>query len=152
MIIDSDLARLYGVSTSRLNEQVRRNERRFPGDFLFRLTVKEAVGLSQIATALGGRNLRKLPLAYTEHGSVMAANVLNSEKAIIMSVEVVRAFVRLRRAILSQGKIARKVAELELAVKGRMDRQDERIDILFKALAALIGGEPPPKKRIGFEP
>jgi hypothetical protein len=100
VIIDSDLARLYGVSTRRLNEQVRRNQRQFPIDFAFILTRKEMVlMLSQFATASKKRNLKKPPIAYTEHGAIMAANVLNSNRAVTMSVEVVRAFIKLRRQL-----------------------------------------------------
>lgn len=155
VILDSDLARLYGVSTKRLNEQVRRNPRRFPADFLFRLSPNEAEILrSQIATSSkgwGGR--RYVPLAYTEHGAVMAANVLNSERAVIMSVEVVRAFIRLRKAALSQGGAVRKLAELERAVTTRLDQHDHEIEKLFEAVESLIDKdeEPdPPRKRIGF--
>ena len=96
VLIDSDLAALYGVETRRLNEQVRRNKARFPQDFIFELTAKEFTNLkSQFATSSwGGR--RKLPLAFTEHGAIMAANVLNTPRAVEVSVYVVRAFVKLR--------------------------------------------------------
>jgi hypothetical protein len=139
VILDSDLARLYGVTTSRLNEQTRRNKQRFPVDFAFTLTRKEAAeGLSQIATALGGRNRSKPPVAYTEHGAVMAANVLKSKKAVTMSVEVIRAFVQLRKIASSHGNIERILAELETAVAGRLDLQDKKIESLFRVLELLI--------------
>jgi hypothetical protein len=153
VILDSDLARLYGVTTSQLNQQFRRNRRRFPGDFAFTLTRKEAsAGLSQIVTALGGRNRSKPPIAYTEHGAVMAANVLKSDRATAMSVEVVRAFVRLRRMSSSHERIARILRELENAVRKRLDRHDRDIAALFELMAAVIEDSPergPGKGRIG---
>jgi hypothetical protein len=143
VILDSDLARLYGVTTSRLNEQFRRNRRRFPIDFAFTLTRKEAAGgLSQIATALGGRNRSKPPIAYTEHGAVMAANVLKSARAVAMSVEVVRAFVQLRKIASSHGRIERILAELEVAVVARLNRHDKEIEALFGLLGDLIDEGP----------
>ncbi len=153
VILDSDLARLYGVSTSQLNQQFRRNRRRFPIDFAFTLTRKEAAGgLSQIVTALGGRNRGKPPVAYTEHGAVMAANVLKSDRATTMSVEVVRAFVRLRQISSSHEKIARILHELETAVRDRLDGHDKQIAALFELMAAIVDDAPissSGKKRIG---
>ncbi len=152
VILDSDLARLYGVTTSRLNQQFRRNRERFPEDFVFILTPDEAAeGLSQFVTALGGRNRRKPPLAYTEHGAVMAANVLKSDRAAAMSVQVVRAFVQLRRLASSHEKIARLLGELEASISKRLDRHDRDIDSLFKALASLMEDAPskPEKPRMG---
>jgi hypothetical protein len=115
VILDSELAALYGVPVKRLNEQVKRNIGRFPEDFAFQLTMEEVEILkSQIATSRstwGGS--RKPPTAFTEHGAVMAASVLNSPKAIEMSVEVVRAFMRLRQILASNRQLASKVEELE---------------------------------------
>jgi phage regulator Rha-like protein len=114
VVIDSDLATLYGVSTARLNQQVQRNIDRFPGDFMFRLTQAEFHSLMlQNATskARGGR--RKLPHAFTEHGALMAANVLSSKRAVEASVQVVRAFVKLRQMLTSNAELARKLNELE---------------------------------------
>ena len=143
VILDADLARLYGVTTARLNQQVRRNRRRFPADFAFTLTRKEAaVGLLQIATALGGRNRGKPPIVFTEHGAVMAANVLKSARAVTMSVEVVRAFVQLRRIASSNGNIERILAELEAAVMARLTLHDKEIEALFGLLGALIEEDP----------
>lgn len=142
VILDSDLARLYGVKTKRLNQQFRRNRRRFPRDFAFTLTRKEAGGRLQNATALGGRNLGKPPIAYTEHGAVMAANVLKSARAVAMSVEVVRAFVQLRKIASSHGNIERILAELEAAVTSRLDRHDREIDAIFRLLGNLIQDDP----------
>jgi len=160
VILDSDLARLYGVSTSRLNQQFRRNRRRFPPDFAFPMTRAEtAVMLSQIVTASkeqkttegmmsqivtssGRRNRRRAPIAYTEHGAVMAANILKSARAVAMSVEVVRAFVQLCKIASSHDKIARLLVELETAVVGRLDRHDKEIGTLFRMMAALVEEDP----------
>ncbi|MBI3552162.1 MAG: ORF6N domain-containing protein [Elusimicrobia bacterium] len=151
VILDSDLARLYGVGTKHLNQQIRRNQRRFPPDFIFRLTPREALMRSQFVTASSKRNVTSPPFAFTEHGAVMAANVLNSERAVVMSVEVVRAFIRLRRAVLTQEKLARKVADLERTVKERQDGHDKKIELLLTAVKLLIdGSDAATRKRIGF--
>jgi hypothetical protein len=150
VMLDSDLARLYGVTTSRLNEQVRRNNDRFPDDFMFRLTPKEFKSLiSQSATSSsqwGGR--RKIPLAFTEHGAVMAANVLSSPSAVVASIQVVRALVRLRQILATHKDLARKLEELER----KLGQHDEKFRIVFDAIRQLMG--PPPelekKRRIGF--
>src|ERR1700682_4962599 len=114
VILDVDLAALYGVTTTRLNEQIKRNQDRFPGDFAFRLTKEEFTNLmSQFATSSpkhGGR--RKLPLVFTEHGAIMAANVLNSKRAVQASVQIVRAFIRLRQILASNEELARKLEGL----------------------------------------
>jgi len=117
VILDADLAALYGVSTKRLKEQVRRNRERFPSDFMFELTVDEQAALgkhiaasnlrSQIATSRSHGGRRYLSYAFTEHGALMAANVLSSERAVRASVEVVRAFVRLRQVLASNAELAR---------------------------------------------
>ena len=120
VILDADLAALYGVSTKRLNEQVRRNRERFPEDFMFHLTAQESGTLrSQIATSRSHGGRRYLPYAFTEHGTIMAANVLSSERAVRASVQVVRAFVKLRSMLASNAELSRKLAELE----GKYDRQ-----------------------------
>ena len=123
IMLDTELAGLYGVTTSRLNEQVKRNAERFPDDFTFRLTNQEVANLmSQNATSRtgfrkhGGR--RKLPLAFTEHGAIMAASVLNSPRAVEVSVFVVRAFVKLRELSVSHKEITKKLDELERKVTG----------------------------------
>ncbi|HXF75083.1 MAG TPA: ORF6N domain-containing protein, partial [Methylomirabilota bacterium] len=121
VMVDSDLAELYGVPVKRLNEQVRRNADRFPPDFAFQMTREEYDSLrSQIATLERGRGRHRkyLPWVFTEHGAIMAANVLNSRRAVEASVYVVRAFVRLRRAVASHKELARKLAELERRVGG----------------------------------
>jgi hypothetical protein len=153
VILDSDLARLYGVPTSHLNLQYRRNRRRFPADFAFKLTRKEAAeALLQIVTALGRRNRGKPPVAYTENGAIMAANVIKSGRALAMSVEVVRAFVRMRRISSSHKKIAGILHELETAVRDRLDGHDKQIAALFEMMSALVDDSPIPnsgKSRIG---
>ncbi|EFK05720.1 conserved hypothetical protein [delta proteobacterium NaphS2] len=150
VILDSDLAELYGVETRRLNEQVRRNINKFPEDFMFQLTSHEFSDLkSQIATSRsgwGGR--RKLPLVYTEHGALQAANVLNSELANRMSVFIIRAFVRLREMVLTNETLSRKFSELEK----RVSDHDEILMELIVEIRKLI--ETPKtkgkKRAIGF--
>jgi len=149
VILDVDLAELYGVSIKRLNEQVKRNIRRFPSDFLFRLTRSEYSNLrSQFATSSsdhGGR--RYLPHAFTEHGAIMAATVLNSKRAIEMSIFVVRAFVHLREASIANRQIEAKLAELER----RLESHDGDIQQLVEAIRELMEPEPANPRRIGFE-
>jgi phage regulator Rha-like protein len=149
VMLDSELAELYGVQVKRLNEQVKRNAGRFPQDFMFQLSPSEHRNLrSQIATSSsehGGR--RHLPFAFTEHGAVMAATVLNSKRAIKMSVFVVRAFVRLREMLNTNQKVATKLVELERRLKGH----DAIIQDIIDAIRALM--DPPRRKRrrIGFQ-
>jgi phage regulator Rha-like protein len=149
VVLDADLAQLYGVQTKRLNEQVKRNTERFPEDFVFQLTEEEAESLrSQIATSnrsRGGRRYR--PYAFTEHGAIMAANVLNSARAIHMSVYVVRAFVRLREILASNRMLAEKFAELERKVASH----DGYIRSLFEAIRQLMSPPAASGRRIGFE-
>jgi len=116
VLIDADLAALYGVSTKQFNQQVRRNSDRFPQDFMFQVVKEEAEGLrSQIVTLKSGRGRHRkyLPYVFTEHGAIMAASILNSARAVEVSVYVVRAFLRLREVIASHAEIARKVERLE---------------------------------------
>ena len=150
VILDSDLAALYGVETKRLNEQVRRNIDKFPEDFMFQLTKEEFENLkSQIATSSsgwGGR--RKQPLVFTEHGALQAANVLNSVQANKMSVFIVRAFIRLREMVLANETLARKVDQLER----RVTDHDEILIELIQEIRQLID-DPKSKNRkrsIGF--
>ena len=144
IILDADLAALYGVTVKRLNEQVRRNLKRFPEDFVFQLTLVEAQrSRSQFATLKRGQNIKYLPYAFTEHGAIMAANVLRSDRADEMSVAVVRAFVTLRRMALSVEGLARKVAALE-------QRYDASFRAVFDAIRDLMEPPDPPRKRIGF--
>jgi hypothetical protein len=149
VMLDSDLAEIYGVTTARLNEQLRRNRRRFPEDFAFQLTHEEFRCLmSQIATSKKGRGgRRKLPWVFTEHGALMLASVLNSDIAVQASIRVVRAFVRLRQMVAANAQLATKLQELER----RLDSHDEAIVDLFTALKRLLEPPEPPKRReIGF--
>jgi hypothetical protein len=147
VMIDSDLARLYGVSAKRFNEQVRRNLGRFPPDFMFQLEKQEFANLkSQFATSSwGGR--RYLPLAFTEHGTIMAASVLNSDRAIEVSVYVVRAFVRMREALAVHKEIGKRLDELERKV-GTHDRAIGQILAAIRQLTRPP--EPSKRRRIGF--
>lgn len=149
VMLDADLARIYGVTTTRLNQQVRRNLDRFPEDFMFQLTQDEFKNLMlQIATSssgYGGR--RKLPYVFTEHGAIMLASVLNSPVAVRASLQVVRAFVRLRELLASNTELARKLAELEQRVAGH----DEHIQSLFEAIRRLMTPPKTERGRIGFQ-
>ena len=149
VILDSDLAGLYGVSTKRLNEQVKRNIKRFPPDFMFALSEEETIALrSQIATSKDGRGGRRYrPYAFTEHGAIMAASVLNSDQAIQTSVFVVRAFVQIRQMLYSQKHLANRVDCLEKAVADH----DEQIVLIVDAIRLLAPPEEePPKEPFGF--
>lgn len=149
VILDTDLAELYGVPVKRLNEQLKRNPQRFPRDFLFTLTREEYKHLrSQNATsssAHGGR--RYLPHAFTEHGAIMAATVLNSKRAIEMSVFVVRAFVQMRQSLVVNQHVVSKLSELE----ARLDSHDAEIQDLVDAIRELLTPLPANNRRIGFE-
>jgi len=147
VILDTDLARLYGVTTKRLNEQVKRNRKRFPADFMFRLTVEEKAEV--VANCDHLTKLRfspGLPHAFTEHGAVMLASVLNSQLAIKASLYVVRAFVRLRAILATHKELDKKLTELERRVKSH----DEHIQSLFEAIRRLMSPESPKPRRIGF--
>ncbi len=151
VILDSDLAGLYGVPTKRLNEQVKRNLDRFPPDFMFALTAEEVSSLrSQFATSNEGRGGRRhKPYAFTEHGAIMAASVLNSPQAVRTSIFVVRAFVRLRQVLASNQVLARRLERLEQAV-GTHDRQ---IVAIVDVLHLLMPPDnEPPREPFGFHP
>ena len=151
VLLDRDLASLYGVTTKRLNEQVRRNRRRFPADFMFQLTAEETARLdgsrSQTATLKRGQNTKYRPLAFTEHGAIQAANVLKSDYAISMGVIVVRAFVRLRRMLIDHHTLAAKLSELDARV-GTHDRQLAALVEAIRQLTAPPG--PDHDRKIGF--
>ena len=150
VIVDADIAHFYGVSTKRLNEQVRRNKARFPVDFMFRLTAAEKSEVVANCDHLANLKFSKtLPIAFTEHGAIMAASILNSTRAVELSVFVIRAFVAIRHAITTNKQIAEKVAQLEQ----RLTDHDQHIIILIRAIKQLTTAEPIPKKRrIGFQP
>jgi hypothetical protein len=159
VLLDSDLAALYGVDTRRLNEQVRRNRERFPPDFIFELTTDEFSNLkSQFATSSwGGR--RKLPLAFTEHGAIMAATVLNSPRAVEVSVYVVRAFVQMRELAATHRELAQRLDALEkktgmLAAQHDVFSRNTRLQLkqVFDALRDLMVPPDPPRRPIGFVP
>lgn len=138
VLLDAELAVLYGVTTRRLNEQVRRNRKRFPGDFLFELTTEEFANLkSRFATSSwGGR--RKRPLAFTEHGAIQAATILNSPRAVEMSVYVVRAFVKLREVLSSNRELARRFEQLESRLDSKLTEHDEAIAAILSAIRELM--------------
>jgi len=168
VILDFDLARIFGVPTFRFNEAVKRNRERFPDDFLFQLTAEEAKSLaSQIAIlkqsgnpsqiAMGSqkhRNPRHLPYAFTENGAIMAANVLNSPEAVRMSVFVVRAFVQMRDLLGGTKELAKQLAALENKLTARLDIHEVAIvDVLRRVMEILDPPPPPPeppRRRIGF--
>ncbi|HSS98892.1 MAG TPA: ORF6N domain-containing protein [Terriglobales bacterium] len=149
VILDIDLAALYGVPVKRLNEQIKRNAKRFPSDFLFRLSAAEDENLrAQFATSSsshGGR--RYLPHVFTEHGAIMAATVLNSKRAIETSIFVVRAFVRMREALTANQQIVSKLSDIEQRLEGH----DIEIQELVDAIRELMAPLPANNRRIGFE-
>ena len=157
VILDSDLAELYGVAVKRLNEQVKRNADRFPSDFLFQVNARDlrsqfatsnkrakSRGKSQTSTR-GGR--RYQPHAFTEHGAIMAATVLNSKRAVEMSIFVVRAFVRMREALATNQKIVAKLKELEQ----RVGSHDADIQEIVDAIREMMRPPAVPGRKIGFE-
>jgi phage regulator Rha-like protein len=148
VIIDADLAEAYGVTTKALNQAIRRNADRFPPDFMFRLTKQE-----KLEVVTNCDHLQKLkfspvnPYVFTEHGAIMAACVLNSQKAVEVSVFVVRAFVQLREVLAGHKKIARKISQLER----KLGDHDQQIMVLIEAIKQLMDPKLPPKtRRIGF--
>ena len=145
-MLDRDLAEIYGVSTGRLNEAVKRNAARFPEDFMFQLTEPEAQNLrSQIAiSSWGGR--RYQPFVFTEYGAIQAANVLRSPRAIEMSLYVVRAFVQLREMLTSNKELAQRLDELER----KLATHDQAITGILKTIRELMNSPVPKKRPIGF--
>jgi ORF6N domain len=155
VILDADLARIYGVPTKRLLEQVRRNQDRFPSDFCFPLNRQEVGNLrSQIATSSrphGGR--RYAPWVFTEHGALMAANVLNSIRAIQMSIFIVRAFVKMRAALTGTRELARQLQDLEAKLTARLDTHETAIVKVLRSVMDLLNPPPEPeptRPKIGF--
>ena len=147
VMIDRDLAELYGVTTKRLNEQVKRNKHRFPEDFMFRLTKREKQEVVVNCDHLFRLKFSPvLPLAFTEYGAVMLASVLSSPKAIKMSLFVVRAFVRLREILSTHKELAQKLKELEL----KIDSHDQQIQATFDVMNQLLTPPEKPKRKIGF--
>lgn len=152
VILDRELAAIYGVRTKRFNEQVKRNIARFPSDFMFQLSHEETMLLrSQIATSKelrkdGRGGARYRPFAFTEHGAIQAANVLNSRHAVAMGVHVVRAFVRMRELLASNSELAKKLDELERNYK----RHDKAIAAMLSAIRQLMSPPPIQRRGIGF--
>ena len=144
VMLDADLAELYGVPTKRLNEAVRRNAARFPEDFMFQLTVDEAETLrSQFATSNGRGGRRYIPYVFTELGVAMLSSVLNSERAVQVNIAIMRAFVRLRELAASHKDVLRRLDEME----GKVDRQ---FKVVFDAIRALMAPPKIPRRRIGY--
>ena len=148
VIVDADLAEFYGVPTKRLNEQVKRNKGRFPDDFMFQLSPDEKAEV--VANCDHLENLKystALPYAFTEHGAIMAAGVLNTSRAIEISVFIVRAFVKVRQMVVGHKGLQRKISQIER----RLTDHDEQIIELVNLIKQLLNPEPPPKKRrIGY--
>jgi len=148
VMLDADLAILYGVSTKRLNEQVKRNRSRFPDDFMFQLTENEKAEV--VANCDHLKQLKfspNLPHAFTEHGAIMLATVLNSPVAVLASIQVVRAFVKLRQMLSTNKELAHKLALLEK----KIEKHDDEIRTIFQAIRQLMMHPEPKKKKIGFQ-
>jgi hypothetical protein len=163
VLLDSDLAAIYGVPTFRFNEAIKRNRDRFPGDFMFQLTPEESVSIrsqnailkagsltSQNAISKAGRGGRRsLPFAFTEHGALQAANVLKSKRAVAMSVYVIRAFVQMREQIAANATILKRLAEIDKTLL----EHDGALGVIWQKLQPLLNPPPAlPKPRIGFKP
>jgi len=163
VLLDFDLAALYGVETRALNQAVRRNADRFPADFMFQLSSEETETLSQLVTpSVAGhdvsnssqivmssgkyRGKRYRPYAFTEQGVAMLSSVLNSESAVKMNIAIMRAFVQLRRALETNRELARKFSELER----RIDKHDAEIDAILEAIRQLMAPPEKPRREIGF--
>lgn len=144
VMLDSDLAKIYGVETKKLNQAVKRNLSRFPGDFMFRLNLAETEFLrSQIVTLEKPSRFTYLPHVFTEHGALMLANILNSEAAAEASIQVVRSFVRLREMVISHSELSRKLSDLE-------KKYDSQFKVVFEAIHKLMVIPDTPKKKIGI--
>jgi hypothetical protein len=148
VLLDIQLAALYGVEVRALNQAIKRNEKRFPSDFVFQLTSEESETLRSqtVISKPGGGGRRYLPYAFTEHGAIMAASVLNSPRAVEMSIFVVRAFVRLRETLARHKALAAKLAQLEQ----KLETHDRTIDDIIKAIRALMTSPEKPARQIGF--
>jgi hypothetical protein len=148
VMLDSDLAELYGVETRRLKEQVNRNMKRFPTHFMFELTREEHENIrSQNATLKQGAHSKYLPYAFTEHGVLMLSNVLKSGRATEMSIKIIDVFVKLREMLLTHKDILLKIEQIEKKITGH----DEEIQMIFAAIKELIDPPKEPRKRIGFK-
>jgi len=153
VLLDSDLAELYGVPTKALNQAVKRNAERFPEDFMFRLSGPEAEALNRSQPVTGSqkhRDPRFPPNAFTEHGTMMAAMILNSPRAVEMSVYVVRAFVKLRELLSSNRELARRFAQLETRLDKKLTEHDQQIATILSAIRQLMHPPAPKRRGIGF--
>lgn len=156
VILDADLAKIYGVETKALNRATKRNADKFPSDFMFQITTGEHEALRrQTGTSKLGRGGRRYrPFAFTEHGAIMAANILNSPQAVQMSVFVVRAFIKMRAALTDTRELARKLASLEKELTSRLDTHESAIVDVLQRIMALLEPPPPspelPPKEMGF--
>jgi len=154
VMLDKDLASLYGVETKNLNLQIKRNIKRFPEDFMFQLSKEENLRLQIATSSYGGR--RYLPYVFTEQGVAMLSSVINSERAIMVNIAIMRAFVRLREILLTHKDLAAKIEALELKYRNhdmKFSEYDAHIEAIFEAIKQLMA--PPaekPKPRIGFHP
>ena len=148
VMIDRDLAELYGVTTKRLNEQVKRNRKRFPEDFMIQLTQEEKEEV--VANCDHLQNLKfspNLPFAFTEHGAVMLASVLNSERAIEVNIQIVRVFTKMREMLLTHKDILLQLEKIEKKLTGH----DDDLALVFKYLKQLLNPPQPPRNRVGFK-
>ncbi len=154
VMLDEDLARLYGIETRSLVQQVTRNRERFPPDFMFRLTKDEAATLrSQSVISKEGRGGRRYaPYVFSEQGVAMLSSVLRSKRAVAVNIAIMRAFVELRRAAVSDTAITRRLEELERETNAKLGQHDKQLDAIFQALRQLISPPTRRKRRIGFNP
>lgn len=147
VILDTDLAKLYGVETRALNQALKRNQDRFPEDFSFELTREEILGLSQTVTSLQKLKFSKQVRAFTEHGALMAANILNSPRAVAMSVYVIRAFVKMREVLAANAAILKRLAEIDKTLL----LHDSALREIYQKIRPLLEPPPaPPKPEIGY--
>jgi hypothetical protein len=152
VLLDTELAALYGVSTKRFNEQVRRNRERFPEDFMFQLNAAEWTALrSQIVTSNAQRGGRRyLPYAFTEQGVAMLSSVLHSDRAVAVNIEIMRAFVKLRKLLGSNKELARRFAQLETRLDKGLTEHDQAIATILAAIRELMHTPPPKRRPMGF--
>ncbi len=154
VMLDEDLAQLYGVETKRLVEQVKRNSARFPDDFMFQLTMEEAAALrSQSATSKTGRGGRRsAPYAFTEQGVAMLSSVLRSERAIAVNIQIMRAFVEMRRMAAWHEQLAARLDDLESRMGSELGKHERYFAAIFESLRQLAAPQPKPKRQVGFAP
>jgi ORF6N domain len=153
VLLDSELATLYGVTTKALNQAVKRNANRFPEDFMFRLTRAESEVLNRSQIVTGSqkhRDPRFQPYVFTEHGAIMAATILSSPRAVEMSIYVVRAFVQLREILSSNKDLALRLEQLEARIEKKLTTHDEAIGAMLSAIRQLMNPQPPKRRGIGF--